>query len=268
MINPKSHDRNVGKSRATVELGRDLEHRLRSYAAAAMGIAKSWDKLTLAASAVGVTSFGVLASIPLEAEVVYTHADIHIFRSRTGISLVSVDINNDGQPDFQFMALWGANFSSGADTVYSYLRVYGNTPSNQAMSTSRGLKAALPAGAQIGPAEKFGPNRTMASCDVFGGKPYSGGNWVNVKNRYLGLKFQISGETHYGWIRMSEHCNNGTITGYAYETVPDQPLDAGVLPFANDGKLSPKAPLPSSPKPATLGALATGAAGLSIWRGE
>jgi hypothetical protein len=267
MTNPKSHDRNVRRSRATVELGRDLEHRLRSYAAAAKGITKSWDKVALAASAVGVTGFGVLASLPLEAEVVYTPANIHIFRSRTGISLASVDINNDGQADFQFMATFAASDSSGYFTLYSALRVYGDKPSNQAVSTSRDLKAALPLGAQIGSAQKFGAHPYMASCDVFRGRVSSEGNWVNVTNRYLGVKFQISGEIHYGWIRMTEHCNNGTITGYAYETVPDQPLDAGVLPFANDGKLSPKAPLPSSPKQATLGALATGAAGL-IWRGE
>jgi len=67
---------------------------------------------------------------------------------------------------------------------------------------------------------------------------------------------------------MNVQCDDGTITGYAYETVPNRPLDAGILPFANDSSLSPVTPLPSSPVPATLGVLATGAAGLSIWRGE
>jgi hypothetical protein len=30
-----------------------------------------------------------------------------------------------------------------------------------------------------------------------------GGSWVNVKNRYLGVKFKIKGEYHYGWARLS-----------------------------------------------------------------
>jgi hypothetical protein len=265
MTDPKSHDGKLPGNRERAELGRDLERRLRSYAAAAKGITKNWDKVALAASAVGVTGFGMLASLPLEAEVVYTPADIHVFRSRTGISFASVDLNNDGQADFQFMALWGANFSSGADTVYSFLRVYGNTPSNQALSTSRGLKAALPGGAQIGPAEQFGPNGLLASCDVFGGKPFNSGNWVNVTNRYLGVKFQISGETHYGWIRMTERCNDATITGYAYETVPNRPLFAG---SAAATRLEPLFPTPSAPQPASLGSLALGAPGLAIWRRE
>jgi hypothetical protein len=258
-----------------VELGQDLECRLRSYAAAAKGITKSWDKVVLAASAVGVTGFGVLASLPLEAEVVYTATHKVMYRDgRAGESILSLDVNNDGAADFT-LALWrGSSFSSGNARSYGGMSVFGKLPSNQVMSSSKGQwKAALPSGSPIGPGARFVSNHyRMAYCANFSGRSgFSSGPWRNVMNRYLGLKFLIDGEVHYGWARLNVTygCSYAlTLTGYAYETVPDQPLDAGVLPFANDGKLSPKAPLPSSPKQATLGALATGAAGLSIWRGE
>jgi hypothetical protein len=267
MTNPRSPGGNAPRRRATIELSRDLERGLRSYAVAAKGITRNWDK-AIAASAVGVAGFAMLASLPAEAEVVYTRADIHVFRSRTGESFASIDINNDGQADFQLVAFWGANFSSGADSVYSVMRFYGNTPSNQAMSTSQGLKAALPPGAQVGPAGKFGTHPFMASCDVFDGKPFISGNWVNVKNRYLGVKFQISGETHYGWIRMTEHCNNGTITGYAYQTEANQPITIGPTDMPVDGNLQFPLPNSATAKPASLGALAMGAPGLASWRRE
>jgi hypothetical protein len=58
---------------------------------------------------------------------------------------------------------------------------------------------------------------------VWAGKEGNG-----VKDRYLGLKFVILGEVHYGWARLSvtlEHQRqfgdvSGTLTGNAYETSP------------------------------------------------
>jgi hypothetical protein len=61
------------------------------------------------------------------------------------------------------------------------------------------------------------------------------GKGKGVRDRYLGLKFVISGEVHYGWAGLSvtlEHQRqfddvSGTLTGYACETVPDKPTIAG-----------------------------------------
>ena len=48
---------------------------------------------------------------------------------------------------------------------------------------------------------------------------------------YLGLKFMINGEVHYGWARLNETCDKGNnsirLTGYAYETIPNQGIKAG-----------------------------------------
>ena len=57
------------------------------------------------------------------------------------------------------------------------------------------------------------------------------GAWQNVTNRYLGIKFHISGHTHYGWARLSVTMGKFgpvvTLTGFAYETIAGQGIIAG-----------------------------------------
>jgi hypothetical protein len=58
------------------------------------------------------------------------------------------------------------------------------------------------------------------------------GPWLGVKNRYLGLKFQIRGTSHFGWARLSvvsteNSITSAALTGYAYETVANKPIIAG-----------------------------------------
>jgi hypothetical protein len=100
-----------------------------------------------------------------------------------------------------------------------------------------------------------------------------------VNSRYLGVKFEIKGQTHFGWARLNVQIQlpltiTATLTGYAYETIANKAITAGQT--KGPGNLEPDASIeepdasltaPSS-KPATLGALAAGAPGLSIWRRE
>ncbi len=53
------------------------------------------------------------------------------------------------------------------------------------------------------------------------------GPWLNVKNRYLGLKFIIKGKDHFGWARLTTTGRIALLTGYAYETIPNKPIIAG-----------------------------------------
>jgi hypothetical protein len=82
-----------------------------------------------------------------------------------------------------------------------------------------------------------------------------------VTNRYLGLKFVITGKVHFGWARLNVSCSSqgstitALLTGYAYETVPNQPIVTG------------REKSKDISEGATLGRLAKGA-GLSPWRGK
>ena len=78
-----------------------------------------------------------------------------------------------------------------------------------------------------------------------------GGPWYNVPNRYLGLKFYVKGKAHYGWARLKTTACHATLTGYAYETIPNKPIITGKT----------KGPDVITVQPGGLGALAPGAAG-------
>ena len=79
--------------------------------------------------------------------------------------------------------------------------------------------------------------------------PYGtgGGYFLGTTGKYIGIKFDDEGSTHYGWIQVdvTADASRVTITGYGYNDTPDGPINAGQIP-----------------EPAGLGLLACGAAGL------
>jgi len=87
-------------------------------------------------------------------------------------------------------------------------------------------------------------------CGDFGCS--GGGNWVNVKNHYLGLRFRIGKAIHYGWTRLSVQASGfkitATLTGYAYETTPKKAIHAGQTGSAMDAFVSPDASGPAVPE--------------------
>jgi len=59
------------------------------------------------------------------------------------------------------------------------------------------------------------------------------GHWTNTQtNKYLGIKFKIGSNFHYGWIHLTTHIfatdnMEFIIKGYAYNTIPDEEILAG-----------------------------------------
>jgi hypothetical protein len=98
------------------------------------------------------------------------------------------------------------------------------------------------------------------------------GPWGNVTNKYLGLKFLIGGKIHYGWARLTVMgYSSVTLTGYAYETTVGKPIKAGHTTGPEKSateEISPTTLTAPVARKATLGLLALGAPGLSIWRRE
>src|SRR5208337_1079591 len=74
--------------------------------------------------------------------------------------------------------------------------------------------SALIAGERVGPKKHFLSHAgMMATSRDDQGPAYrlrtSGvctGPWAGVSSRYLGLKFVIKGETHFGWARLAVNC--------------------------------------------------------------
>jgi hypothetical protein len=211
----------------------------------------------------------MLALVPAsEAKIIYTPAHRIL---KVGMNY-KLDLNHDGVVDFILKNYRCKSCGGGADL--SVLPAAGNGASGFA-TTSGTWASALKPGALIGTRRYF-PGKGMAFVGTTrDGATINGGSWVNVKNRYLGLKFKIEGKTHYGWARLNVSVQNlsviATLTGYAYETVPDKPIFTGQTKepeIDNAVDQSTVSPIALSSKPATLGLLAMGAPGLSIWRRE
>ena len=96
------------------------------------------------------------------------------------------------------------------------------------------------------------------------------GLWANVTNRYLGFKFLINGQVHYGWARVSVTNSIRTVvlTGYAYETTPNTNIIEGHISGSSADNLMPVDLLAPVPQPASIGMLARGADALALWRRE
>jgi hypothetical protein len=244
-------------TRSEVRLSPRLDKRLFSYAAAA--------------SAAGVSLLAATQSA--EAKIVYTAANISIPANTS----VKVDINNDGAADFSFyfyaygprrVPLGYFDDAVTIDPSKTGNEVWG-------VLSSKGVEcaAALPSGTKVGAGAAFGPNELLlwASAGTAYSLPDPRCKFASLpRGGYLGLKFLINGQTHYGWahVTVQSSANLGkkaVINGYAYETVPNQAIDAGKTggPSSISGMNPTAIPVP---QPATIGVLAQGAPGLSLWR--
>lgn len=220
-------------------------------------------RLAIYGMAAAAASVSILAlSQPADGEVVITNTNIS-FRGQ-----VSLDLNSDGVPDvkFNFIKTYGH---------YVGLGILSAAPAapGGGIVENGNYASALMRSAKIGPSAHFGGSSLqyvlVEERNCVSSVCSSAGKWGgNHPNRFLGVKFQINGKTHYGWVRITVLTNSqdilaGTITEYGYETIPNRRLLAGLksknaqIPPARDSKVT---------RGASLGMLALGASGLPMWR--
>src|SRR5579863_4982770 len=222
----------------------------------------------LAAAAAGVSILALTARS--EAEIVYKQAHRVI---GDGASF-NLDLTGDGTVDLTIENKHHHHCTSDfcSSSQFLNLKMAG---ANQVVYNVYGAVAMKP-GMQIGPKNVWrGGNQNMAVILAGFGTGGVGGSWVNVNSRYLGVKFEIKGQTHFGWARLNVQIQlpltiTATLTGYAYETIANKAITAGQTKGPKTASIEePDASLTApSPQPATLGPLAAGAPGLSIWRRE
>jgi hypothetical protein len=229
----------------------------------------------MAASAAGVSLLALAP--PSEAEIIYTKA--HVVLGARSDMYYALDLNHDKIVDFYLFHRLTYSQSGNKLLFSSEVFVPQNTQVNKlnrvALKSENKGPLAFRAGDKIGPSVPFWYSGRMAAARGTAGEPPSVylGNWANhgegLKNRYLGFRFAIKNKAHYGWARVSvsQYPFAATLTGYAYETIPGKAIIAGATKGPDDPEptASLNAPAPA-PEPATLGTLALGAPGLSIWR--
>lgn len=240
------------RSPQVVDLSPSVHQRLNTYA--------------IAAGAAGVTLLALAPSA--DAKIVYTATNQTISTTNA----VQIDLNGDGKVDFGFGATFQA--TSFGEIREGFLFALASWHPNQILGVRAqgyNLGSALSAGALIGPTRTFVAGRAdMAFGASDGGIGGCNGPWDNVKHHYLGLKFVIDGQYHYGWARLDATClkngeNTAVLTGYAYETIPYKPISAGKISGPEDAshpyEFAPstfKNPAADNARSASLGRLARG----------
>jgi hypothetical protein len=250
LTTPTSQGRRPAKNRPAAQLDACLEKSLRAYAAAA--------------SAAGVSLLALAQ--PADAKIVYTHANIEIAQGK----MLSLDLNHDGVVDFSF-----SNRIYNRDNPFRFgsLKI---VPSGG--NGILGSASVLRSGVSVGPKGQFKASKQLMAYIRYSCATstcyYNKGDWKDITRGYLGLKFFIDGQTHYGWARLNVTVNRdgvyALLTGYAYETIANKAIITGKTK-GNDVEVSARRDDPvildkEKPKPASLGLLARGRAALDVWR--
>jgi hypothetical protein len=216
----------------------------------------------LAASAAGVSLLALAQ--PAHGRIVYHRAHHRFY---FGFISYSFDVNHDGIADFVFnsqFAIAVAYFSIQPAASRTGNRIWGYKTTDY----GNRFASALRAGVKVDASKKLGGGSNLMTLCSFGtgtGSTQCFGQWGDVRNRYLGLKFyDVEGKAHFGWARLNTGLNAkgssskpfATLTGYAYETIPNKPIITGKT----------KGPDVVTVRDASLGHLARGASAMKAWR--
>lgn len=181
-----------------------------------------------------------------EAKIVYTRAD-KIIGPRQHYAL---DLNHDKTTDFTL-----SNQYAGSSLFQSATLQLVDGAKPNAGVNHYSFAIPLNFGDVIGSQQNFlaGANLAMARTSKSSEFTYSGGPFLNVKRKFLGLRFTIKGKVHYGWARVTVtptgHGLKLKLLDYAYSSIPNHPIHAGQgIPHSSDG-----------PRDQSLGVLARGA---------
>lgn len=191
---------------------KDLQKKLNAYAAAA-------GTLAVAGAA--------------NAQIVYT--DINPDTVIHDSLFYNLDMDNNGQPELRFETV--TYQLSSAPVHLAAVSVLGNASNailGSLYSSSYPTPFSMNNGDSIsGTATAWQDQAMNNGVQYLGGVygSYSIGNWLGVNDKYLGVRFRIGANTHYGWVRLSVTPGADTVTikDYAYQTLPGVGITAGQL---------------------------------------
>ncbi|MGJ8592004.1 MAG: T9SS type A sorting domain-containing protein [Aquaticitalea sp.] len=183
----------------------------------------------------GAFSAAIIGAANASGQIVYT--DIADETVDATNSRVAIDINIDGTGDylfgvsadpltpnfaFMFPAASSAAPSYNSNAVVGFSSAGFYYPSNLASGN-----------AIDGTSPVFSDIRGDFNYDSCG---YSGSQFCDGMDGYVGLKFMIGANTHYGWVRIQVAASGADIIikDFAYNTTPDDPINAGQTTLSVD----------------------------------
>jgi hypothetical protein len=169
-----------------------------------------------------------------QAEVVFTPSSAQF----TG-SPINIDMDNDGTVDFVLQTGGSCGSTAQCYIAWGVTEAPGVSGNGVAIDFPSQFQAALVRGNHIGRPNDHFVGRFMAESSMYTGFL---GPWDNVTDRYLGVKFMINGEAHYGWIGFARTLGNpgfkAKFSGWAYETQPNTPIRAGQRTGTSDSPMA------------------------------
>ena len=252
--------RNHKKPRQAGRLGTRIEKSIAAYTVAAAGM------VSLAPAA--------------HAQIVYTRVDIV---NDTGS--IKIDFNDDQVVDF---AVHNRLYRENGNYSVTLALNGRKAPMAGVIPNQKGFAKVLSYGASIGSAAQFAGlsnRREIPMASLFCFYQECGpvrGSWYNVQNQYLGVRFEINGQIHYGWIRLSvkrifpktrfpERYLKVAVKDFAYESTPGKAIaagDKGPNESSSKGNLALQDEFSQATLPPSLGLLSAGASATPLWRKE
>jgi len=150
------------------------------------------------------------------AKVIYTPFAV------SGNGSIPIDLNHDGTTDFTVHEIL-KDFSCGLRGGLTMTVAIG---SNNVVVSSSNRAAVLPSGILINSSSTFHNLTTLITTSTCpsGSRQVAG---------YLGLRFPINGQPHYGWalleVNISRYAINTKLLGFAYETIAGQGIRTGQI---------------------------------------
>ncbi len=184
------------------------------------------------------------AAVAASASPALPAAIIHVtssFNVNTPNSTHHWDIDGGGVNDF--------NFSNYASVTFKKLDAAPSNAGNAWVKNSTSFRLrAVPANFTIGTGVPFnsGAVNFTANSAAQGG--------LHFGTEYVGFKFQLTGQTHYGWANITLGSRSLVFNDWAYQSTANTPIAAGAV-----------VPEPAQ-SAAGLGLLALGAAGVAAFK--
>ncbi len=200
----------------------DFKNRLKSYSSVAAGLA----------------AFTPVAN----AQIIYTDIDPDVNISNSSYLL---DLNNDGTEDFRITQNGSSSYSMDGVAVYAY-----QSNANKLLidkiqfgyySYSVNAALALNQGDTIDNNQPmWGAFGGLNAHGIYNSAPLDIGHWKSLSDKYIGFKFVIDSDLHYGWARLNvtPDATSATIKDYAYNSIPDEMIMAGQTGSAGINKYS------------------------------
>lgn len=195
----------------------------------------------------------VIGSFASAQNVQYTDVNPDVILTKDSLPYI-VDFNNDTGPDMTFQV---AFFNGSGSSTYNgipFTFVYNGSQAGVQPGPLGGVQGqvigssstfgvtALNSGDAISASNNFGSQSAALGVKGIVTVPafsfnynINQGEFLGVSEKFLGMKFSAGGNIHYGWVRLSLDTLDPsglklTIHDYAYNSNPDQSINAGDMP--------------------------------------